>query len=135
MVVLCKIAMSRPRTYTSRQIERARKKARKGGWVLKKQSGTAYRAVRAKKSTSTRRRTTRRTTRRRGAASMAEQAYRDAATLRQFNGNAYRKHTASTTKNEAVREAARLRRRSGTNARVVKNRMNGRDVWVVYRFG
>jgi hypothetical protein len=66
---------------------------------------------------------------------MAEQAYRDAATLRQFSGNAYRKHTASTTKVEATREAARLRRRSGTNARVVKNRMNGQDVWVVYRFG
>lgn len=145
MVVLCNLGMSRPRTYTSGQIERARKKARKGGWTLKKQTGTAYRAVRAKKPTSTRRRTTgssRRT-------SSGRQASRNLQTMRQrardgynaappnlnFGGKSYVKDSASTTKSAAQTEAQNLRRR-GINARVVKRTMGrgsmSRTVYVVY---
>lgn len=153
--------MGRPRTYPStRSIEAARKKARKGGWVLKKQRGTPYVAVRAKKAaTTTRRSTTRRSTTRRSASNdggaamrrrreMGERmsqrsAYENSANFRTFSGKRYAKWTASFNENEAKREAARVRKRFSAPARVVKRKIQGvsngygpgqsRTVYVVYR--
>lgn len=149
MVDLCNSGMSRPRTYTSRQIERARKKARKGGWTLKKQSGTAYRAVRAKKSTSTRRRTARRTTRsatrrprmsnpssveRSGRMnSRAMGAFYDAPPSLRLGGEAFMIHSASSTMAEARTEAGRFRSETGRKARVVKRKVGSRNFYFVYK--
>lgn len=136
--------MGRPRTYTRSQIDRARKKARKGGWTLRKQTGTAYQAVRAKKSTSTRRTTTRSSRPSSGRQASrnlmmmrerAREGYNQAPANLTFGGKSFVKESASTTKSAAQTDAQNLRR-AGKNARVVKRTMGrgsrARTVYVVY---
>lgn len=139
--------MGRPRTYSTRNIEAARKKARKGGWVLKKQPGTAYIAARAKKAASPTRTTTRRSTTRRSTTrtnpdvvsrsgtmrTPQARAFYEASDFRKFNGKRFRKWTATFDENEAKREAARIRGAFSANARVVKKRIGRKNAYVVYR--
>lgn len=98
-------------------ISKARKKAKKGGWGLKKVEGSVYQTVRLKKpkKTAKRKTTKRNTTQKKSAKSKKTKL----SPTRKFDGEVYGRATNPTTKTKA-KQTAKSVRKKGLNARVVQ---------------